>query len=104
MINIVVVVIVTIILLNNGTPGFWYIQVVPRPVMTSVALHMPVLNADAPSAALEADLLRQNLHLTHLRLQITELVRTCFLRFHMTCFVCCACVGRYLSCMQPAKL
>lgn len=43
--------------------------------MTSVALHVPVLNPDAPSAALEADLLRQNLNLTQLRLQMTELVR-----------------------------
>lgn len=42
--------------------------------MTSVALHVPVLNADAPSAALESQLLRQNLHLTQLRLQMTDLV------------------------------
>lgn len=49
-------------------------QVIPRPIMACVALHVPVLNPEAPSAALEADLLKQNLHLTQLRLQMTELV------------------------------
>ncbi|KAL3149950.1 hypothetical protein ABBQ38_013311 [Trebouxia sp. C0009 RCD-2024] len=49
-------------------------QVSPRPVLTNVALQVPVLAADASSAQLEADLLKGNLQLTHTRLQLADLV------------------------------
>lgn len=49
-------------------------QVAPRPVLTNVALQVPVLAADASSAQLEADLLKGNLQLTHTRLQLADLV------------------------------
>lgn len=51
-----------------------WLQVSPRPVLTNVALQVPVLAADASSAQLEADLLKGNLQLTHTRLQLADLV------------------------------
>lgn len=50
------------------------VQVAPRPVLTNVALQVPVLAADASWAQLEADLLKANLQLTHTRLQLADLV------------------------------
>ena len=50
-------------------------QVAPRPVLTNVALQVPVLATDPASAQLEADLLKGNLHLTHARLHLADLVR-----------------------------
>lgn len=49
-------------------------QVAPRPVLTNVALQVPVLAVDASSALLEADLLKGNLQLAHTRLQLADLV------------------------------
>ena len=53
---------------------FTAVQVTPRPVLTNVALQVPVLAADASSAQLEAELLKRNLQLTHTRLQLADLV------------------------------
>ena len=50
------------------------LQVAPRPVLTNVALQVPVMAADTSSAQLEADLLKCNLQLNHCRLQLAELV------------------------------
>ena len=50
------------------------LQVAPRPVLTNVALQVPVLAAEASSAQLEADLLKRNLQLNHCRLHLAELV------------------------------
>ena len=50
------------------------LQVAPRPVLTNVALQVPVLASDASWAQLEADLLKCNLQLNHCRLHLTELV------------------------------
>lgn len=57
-----------------------WLQVSPRPVLTNVALQVPVLAAaDASSAQLEADLLKGNLQLTHTRLQLADLVGLLYL-------------------------
>lgn len=53
---------------------FRAVQVTPRPVLTNVALQVPVLAADASSVQLEADLLKGNLQVTHTRLQLADLV------------------------------
>lgn len=58
------------------------VQVSPRPVLTNVALQVPVLAADAASAQLEADLLKGNLQLTHARLHLADLV--CLLHLSQT--------------------
>jgi len=50
------------------------LQVAPRPVLTNVALQVPLLAADASLAQLEADLLKGNLQLNHCRLHLAELV------------------------------
>ena len=49
-------------------------QVAPRPVLTNVALQVPVLAADASSAQLEADLLKGTLQLSHARLHLGDQV------------------------------
>ena len=58
---------------NHGCSNV-LLQVAPRPVLTNVALQVPVLAAEASSAQLEADLLKCNLQLNHCRLQLAELV------------------------------
>ena len=71
---------------------FTAVQVTPRPVLTNVALQVPVLAADPSRTQLEADLLKGNLQLTHTRLQLADLVGP---PLHMTMHVAGAARSAY---------
>ncbi len=69
------------------------LQVAPRPVLTNVALQVPVLASEASSAQLEADLLKCNLQLNHCRLHLAELV-SFHIHLHVSvpsCDATCSC-------------
>ncbi len=42
-------------------------QVVPRPVLSVLPMQIPVVAVDAATSSLEADALRLNLHVAHMR-------------------------------------
>ena len=82
---------------------FRAVQVIPRPVLTDVALQVPVLAADAPSAQLEADLLKGNLQLTHTSLQLADLVGPPTPAYGDACNTCIQFCLQHPQCCQPTS-